>query len=555
MKKTLLICLLGYLCVPISTSTAKVADSPPETDLVDYSGIPGQEGESSSAHMGKASPVIIYGELINPDSLGPIQLTVYPYGKRVGLGEDRHEITPLRGTFTDGVVDARVRKFLGKLEFTTDFAYLDLYLRDRPILKEYLVLPGDSIMISINLLTNQILFGGPSRQWFQAQFDIKREIATDRFNSPRVLVELDREQFLARSDNRSELQENETQFGSRLEILEQGKTAIDRSLSLLGKNTGEDIPGYQTLEQYRKSLNDNQYSLLMSELVSSYYAGYLGESRRYDLLVSRMRNDRQALERLGIVLPEILQHLKNQADKLDSTLPTAGLLNFLGEWAQTTALLSERSFLEVVTEVFENPLRERLLAEYVLATMNRQDDPLKYVDKFLPWISSNPWKDELESNQANFRLGVPLEKAQLTDLDGNSLAWDDLQGKPTLLYFYFSTCTHSARFFQEYLWPLYQELGVSKSLDLVAISIDNDQELWKESIAEYSNPTLTNLNLPIKDSKNWLDHYLILSFPRVFLLDSSGNLLSLRVREDTYGALKSTVLSLLESENKSISHL
>ena len=143
----------------------------------------------------------------------------------------------------------------------------------------------------------------------------------------------------------------------------------------------------------------------------------------------------------------------------------------------------------------------------------------------------------------------------MTDLDGNSLTWDDLQGKPTLLYFYFSTCTHSARFFREYLWPLYQELGESKSLNLVAISIDNDQELWKKSIAEYSNPALTNLNLPIKDSKNWLDHYLIHSYPRVFLLDSSGNLLSLRVREDSYGALKASVLSLLESENKSSTHL
>mgnify|MGYP003676157766 CR=1 FL=1 len=455
MKKILYTCFLGLLCLVGSTLTAQVVDSPPGDDLVDNPGLPGQEGESPSARMGEAAPVLIYGELINPDSLGTVTLTVYPYGKRVGLGEDRHEITPSRGTFTDGVVDARVRKFLGKLEFTTDFAYLDLYLGERPVLKEYLVLPGDSIKISIDLLTNQILFGGPSRQWFQVQSDIKREIATDRFNSPRILVELDREIFLNRSSNRSKLQENQTQFGSRLEILEQGKDAIDRSLSLLGKKLGEDIPGYQILERYRKSLNDKQYSLLLSELVGSYYAGYLGESRRYDLIVSRMRNDREALDRLSHVLPGILQHLKNQADRLDTSLPTAGLLNFLGEWAQTTALISERSFLEVVTDQFENPLRERLLAEYVLATMNRQDDPLEYVNKFLPWISHNPWRGELESNQANFKLGVPLEKSQLTDLDGNSLTWDDLQGKPTLLYFYFSTCTHSARFFREYLWPLY----------------------------------------------------------------------------------------------------
>ncbi|RAI93837.1 TlpA family protein disulfide reductase [Algoriphagus yeomjeoni] len=51
MKKTLLICLLGYLCVPTSTSTAQVADSPPGTDLVYQSGFPGQEGESPSAYL------------------------------------------------------------------------------------------------------------------------------------------------------------------------------------------------------------------------------------------------------------------------------------------------------------------------------------------------------------------------------------------------------------------------------------------------------------------------------------------------------------------------
>ncbi|TXE03070.1 TlpA family protein disulfide reductase [Algoriphagus aquimarinus] len=51
MKKTLLICLMGYLCLPISTLKAqsKVAESPPGTDLVYQPGIPGQEGESPSA--------------------------------------------------------------------------------------------------------------------------------------------------------------------------------------------------------------------------------------------------------------------------------------------------------------------------------------------------------------------------------------------------------------------------------------------------------------------------------------------------------------------------
>jgi hypothetical protein len=264
-----------------------------------------------------------------------------------------------------------------------------------------------------------------------------------------------------------------------------------------------------------------------------------------------MRNDHAVLKKLDSELPEILSHLDDQLNAMNLERQTSGNLLMLSELAQVRALLSDRSYADVILSESDFPVRDRLLAEYALTRMRNQNDPRGYVSEFLKYVSTEPWKSELEKKFQNFTLGVPLLAAEPMDLSGNSITWSQLNGKPALLYFYFSTCSQSARYFREFLYPLYQELQQSHGLELIAISVDNDQELWRKSISEYSNPALTNLNLPVEHWQDWLHHYLIESYPRIVLLDENGDLLSLRVRESTYEQLKESVISTLaEQKNK-----
>ncbi|WP_222116011.1 thioredoxin-like domain-containing protein, partial [Algoriphagus algorifonticola] len=88
---------------------------------------------------------------------------------------------------------------------------------------------------------------------------------------------------------------------------------------------------------------------------------------------------------------------------------------------------------------------------------------------------------------------------------------------------------HSASYFKNYLFPLYQELE-AEGIKLIAISVDEDSDLWKERISKYSDPSIPNFNLRGISKERWKELYEITSFPRVMLLDRDSRILSFDIK-------------------------
>ncbi|WPR77943.1 TlpA disulfide reductase family protein [Algoriphagus sp. NG3] len=130
-------------------------------------------------------------------------------------------------------------------------------------------------------------------------------------------------------------------------------------------------------------------------------------------------------------------------------------------------------------------------------------------------------------------------------LAGDTVMLADVVDQPTLLYFYFSTCTHSANYFKRYLWPLYQELADKEGFQLVGISADSDPDLWQSALTDYSSPELTNLRMTEDALDSWIDTYEIVGFPRAFLLDSDGTIRAFKIGGSDYPQLKEKFLELL----------
>lgn len=512
---------------------------------------PGREDTKSPAQREASNYLYIYGELINPDSLAPIQVTLSPYGEHSSIDRLERELPTTHGRFFDGVLDPRVKKFQAKIPFDSDFAYVNIKIDGRSILENFIVLPSDSVKIGIDLSKFQLVFGGPSQQWFETQYRIKRSIKSYQFDTPRTLIELDREALLDQGGNRALVQSQDSVFGARIQILEQGKDATDLNLAKLCVDLGPEIPGFEILENSKSRLNSMQFQLLQSQLAGDFFGGTLSQLRRYDLIVSRLRNNQEALDKLDKNLPEALEHLKTIFNSLGSSAPTEGMIRFLSEWAQTNASFTNQPFIEAVLEDIPPKFQEQVLADYALAQVSKQNNHLEFLDSFLAHVKHEPWSGALKDIRKRVKVGLPLREVSLKDLKNNVWTWDMLHGNPTLVYFYFSTCTHSARYFRELLWPLYQEITKSTGLQLIAVSVDDNQELWKNAINEYSHPSLVNLNLSASENSQWLDYYLVDSYPRAFLLDSEGKILSLRIRENSLDKLKERVNSLLSSPNTS----
>lgn len=215
------------------------------------------------------------------------------------------------------------------------------------------------------------------------------------------------------------------------------------------------------------------------------------------------------------------------------------------KWLKLRSIETGLSLRQEVLEEFRGESQNRLMATLVKEELARGNFDLGYLDEVLPQLSKGQWKTYLQGLQSSLKLGVPLQSVTFETLEGGSLSLEELTGEPTLFYFYFSTCAHSANYFDRFLWPIYQETAKQAGYRLLAVSIDDDPELWKSSIQEYSDPSLVNLNLPKSENKNWLDHYRITAFPRTILLDSKGRLLSLNLTGEDYENYKSNLLEYL----------
>lgn len=533
MKKILFICFLGGLCLAGSEVQSKVA-SPWSTPV------------PAIDTVGQGRGALIYGEIINPDSLRPVELVFSPLQLKPDLqwGQETFKPEIHHGEFFDGILDPRVQKFKVRLPYLTEVAYLSLKIGGRTVLENFLVFSSDSVMIGIDLSKFQLVFGGPQAAWFEAQYALQRAKEKHRFENPRLLFELDREKLFSTGENRENWANGNKEFGSRLRILEQGKDGLDWEIAAV--LTPEfDVPARNELENWKGKIPSNRFRLLQTELISAFLAQKLSSLRRYGVSMSRSLKDTSALAKIGEVYPEIQDHYSIRLKQMQD-LNSSGYLNLIHEWVLFQASVDQRPVPDVILAGYEGAVRERLLFTTLYASINRSEDPEGVLTQYGDYFQLPQWREKWANLRSRYALNIPMLPARLTKLNGDTVTLDSFYGKPALLYFYFSTCTHSANFFKNYLWPLYKETADLAGYQLIAVSIDNDPELWKKSISEYSHPELTNLNLPSKQWRAWLDHYLFTGYPRTLLLDARGNLLSLRLKGENYEDFKSGFLLLLE---------
>jgi len=542
MKKLLLICLMGYLCLPISTLKAqsKVAESPPGTDLVYQPGSPGQEGESPSAPRG----ALIYGEIINPDSLGPLTLTFTSNYLSRSSAYSQVTIAPelKEGNFFDGVLDPRVRKFLVEVPDFHRPQYMTLKIGEHTILDKYLLFPSDSLKIGINLLEQQLNFAGPASGGFELQYQMKRMKAQEQFDRSRKIVLADPIALLDQEDYREQWEAQKSIFGARLEFEQFDQEGVE---SLLGQieNAKQELSGYDfLLAQNENILSSEKLDLYKLEVLGQYYQPLL--SRLYRFYFSELHRIYAGEE-----LDETHQKIKSLLESLPvndfselSRLVASNWLDMELDRITLLALIDKQSFFEVMNEQHAGELADRLSAGFLTQNLSSYPEPGSMLNQYLAQMEAGPWKDKVWAMKVAVVPGDPILDLELESLQNDTLSISKLTGKPSLLYFYFSTCPHSAHYFKDMLFPLYQKRAKSMGVDLIAISVDRDPDLWHSQLSEYSDPSIPNYRM-LKDSKEvFKDYYEISGYPRTFLIDGKGVILSFGLSRSNYAAFETDFL-------------
>tara|TARA_R110002020_G_scaffold131044_3_gene293033 strand:- start:3388 stop:4905 length:1518 start_codon:yes stop_codon:yes gene_type:complete len=494
---------------------------------------------------------LIYGEIINPDSLGVLTLDfssgLLPLGQ--ALYDSTIQVPLAHGTFFDGVLDPRVQKFKTYIPVDRDFARLSLKIGERSLLKDILVFPGDSIRVGIDLQDFSVVFAGPQANWFEAQYALQRAWKANQFSKARVLLENDREELLEQNDYRFQIEQQDSVFGSRIAIYEFGKDGLDHEFSVLMDSSLHSIPGWLALQGFQQLIPENRLKLLESQLIGSYYAEHLATFRQYHYGMPLALGDTLSALRAKKLLPAILSKLDKELNVfLDGGL-TPGALDLAKEWIYSEKIVREESLEELIADKYNYPVKEKILysafLKYAETTQLSGDVWRVYSD----YLEGSSVEKEFNLLKSTFEPGNELAPVTFHDLNGAELVMEDFAGKPTLLYFYFSGCTHSGNYFRNYLQPFYREMDDSLGLQVIAISVDNDSDLWKSQLSTYSSKDILNLNLPNQDAADWLKQYRVYGYPRSMLLDEEGKVLSYILDGEDYKEYKSNILFLLKNQH------
>ncbi len=511
---------------------------------------------SSSSSLASPSPALIYGELINPDSLGPLKVELIRHytDRKSAFEKDDFLIETKPGEFFDGVVDPRAQKFSLSIPDLTQPAYLSLTIQNRPLLDRYLIFPGDSLKIGINLAQSTLVFGGPAAAQMETQFQLRRIKLQNEFDQPRKIVVSNAEDLLDQEENRERWETNQGRFSSKLEFEKYGPEGLDKILGSLQNQDTLLCQIDEWLDLFGRNLSEQKKDLIRLDAFAQQLLGPVSMINRFYYQELRGQLQGEAwTEKLDLILNALLVFKEGAFDP-ESRKISASYLDFQMERLALISLIKGISFHDAVEQTYQGELADKLKASFLIQNLKRYPDPKALIGLYSKTVQSAFWRNRIQQLSASTIPGGTLISLELEDTLGNRILTSSLPAKPTLIYFYFSTCVHSAHYFQDLLWPLYKVMAKEMGVSLIAISVDKDRNLWLKRLPEYSNLEIPNYRLTESNKQKLVDYYEFSGYPRTFFIDADRRILSFGLDRTDSAKFTRSFLTILSAINPSNSN-
>lgn len=125
---------------------------------------------------------------------------------------------------------------------------------------------------------------------------------------------------------------------------------------------------------------------------------------------------------------------------------------------------------------------------------------------------------------AKFIKGAPALDIEMSDISGNVFRLSEFKGKALYIDFWASWCKPCCEEIP-HLQKIVNELGCDRDIEVISISIDEDDRSWKKRLEE-ENPTWKQYIATSAGLKTISDEYQISSIPRFVLIDKNGNIIT-----------------------------
>ncbi len=507
MKKILQTCFLAFLCLAGSnlTASSKVADSP-GADFPHRS-VSHRGGETRPDTL----PGMLYLELATAVATDSLQLRFWDH-----LVSDRMTVNPgipisvsaSEGNMFEGSRSHYV--FEAAFPQVDSFGFFSIGTGKNTLAKHWIYFPSDRVRLRADQLSGSLVFGGPDADFYRLQYEVDLAFKEVQFNTDPVLF----------SSSNSFLQDTLT-----AKLWEQSRTRPEDlyvKMKLISSPESawtefEHFIEFPWLSHPAMEVLDRYVSKLSQERLELVETGIKGRLlfqgiNKAELAWPLIKNDSAKLAKVsewvnGFYLRE-----------LHYSYPL--LAQGVYQWSLMEAMALAKPIQELFAAL-PNPLREEVIAFYILDNFNRMEDRLpSIISQNLPLVES-PWIISrlnylLETGQKEF---VPL--GMLTS-DGLELDPKLIKGKTLLIHFWINGCKFCLYDHQTVMKDLSARFRNDPDVLILTVNADPDAQTWKKGLesGDYTSPE--ELNTWVPRGSGILETYGIHSFPQKMIIGPDG---------------------------------
>jgi hypothetical protein len=531
--RILLYLITGFFLLPIfgngSESLSQVVDSPRDS-LPGYPTFTGQEDKPPPAPKEQnheaSYAILLYVQSARKPLLSNLRLSflqdpIDAFSKAPLLLESQAAFQ--EGTLYDG---AYASIWSRTALDTKRPGYLSVVVDERPILENYLALPGDSVKLFLDLQSGQKVFVGPDYARYELQDRIAALLLRNKKEAGIGIHFREGEEVFSDPAIKEAFVRSQNSFGEKLQLVQ---IDISAMLHQMAVRLDED-DFLRELESlilfYRNQLDKSVLSYLQAKAIAGYYLPYLGQLHT----LARYASDSESE---GAMIEEFLAQLNLGQDlpvEFGPDLPPAEhVLELYYSILSLKAKLRKEPMLSVLTEETHGLTKDYLLAKAIYQHISKGTAPVERLQEAFQDIESTKVRDQISPYIARISRGAPVEDFQFYDTNGKALTLADFKGKTVLVNTYFTGCSASISFYNRVLSQIEAKQSEYKDLILVSISSDKDEELWKQGLESglYNSPNWIRLHTGGQGySHPFFRNFLFSTAPRPFLIDAEGRLIA-----------------------------
>lgn len=403
-------------------------------------------------------------------------------------------------------------------------------LNSSPVLHRFLVFPGDTLQVFIDLESVSVVFAGPQADTYTLQYELRQLERQNMARTPPVLYTDQPEQVLKDPTYARQYAEAKAVAGPLVQIRERDTDQLAQLQEfdpffeggLLSKKR-------ELINEYRGRVPDSFLDFLIKEAEIKAWFVHLSGLHSAWALGEKTRDSAVNLQFKKLAKEHTEKSLRFLKEGVEPY--SASIMDFWKVSSALTSKLHEGGLFAATDLIPSDYWKEKYRVRLMYENFQSLDDADQSLQTALNESTQEDFFSMLQTLQNTTKKGVEVEKFEFLDSDGNTVGLEQMDGAEVVLVeFWITGCKVCVAFNEQTSVVLKERFSGDPRFKILTVSADYKDETWRASLesGKYTQPEFTNLYTgELNRNHPFLKHYGIASYPNRILLDGEGRILQL----------------------------